>query len=163
MLPELQDEIIQEGHIVELLTNRRLSNQKCVNDRVLMPIYESVITSPFAKMAVYSLYNTFKEMNWPLEKVTAKTDKEYVCGKYPDHNTAFWLTVEIQNNHPDRVASWLICPDKTALIVTLLIAKKDGDTTKHYTGLINWDPTALRTFTDIVKRNILTLITPASI
>ena len=159
MLPELQDD---EEYRIELLTNRRLSHYDCDN-RVLMPIYESVITSPFPKMAVYSLYNTFKEMNWPLEKVTAKTEKEYVFGKYPDHNTTFWLTVEIQNNHPERVASWLICPDKTALIVTLLIAKKDGDTTKHYTGLINWDPTAQRPFTDIVKRNILTLVTPASI
>jgi len=147
---------------IQLLTNRRLSYYNCMNDRILMPIYESVITSPFSIMAVYDLYNIFKDNGWQVRKVTSKTQKEFVFGKYPGNNTvsiSFWLTVEIQNNSPDKITSWLICPDKTPLIITLFVAKIDNADIKHYTGLINWDPTDPVPFTDTVKRHIQQLIT----
>lgn len=166
MLPELD-----EDYSVELLTNRRLSHYNG-RDRVLMPIYESVITSPFSKVAIYSLLEIFKAKGWSVEKSTGKvnTDKEYIVGKYPGtgidtkcgtNDTLFWLTVEFQNNTPDRISSWLICPDKTPLTITLTIAKVVGDTQKYYTGLVYWDPTNPIPLTDIVKRHILKQLTPS--
>jgi hypothetical protein len=174
-----------------------------MNDRVLMPIYESVINSPFSKVAIYSLLEIFKTSGWSVNKRNGKvnTEKEYIVGKYTSgtsvsrnsrthpfylafppasktkqmdevglefnmndtYSTLFWLTVEIQRNTPDIISSWLICPDKTPLTITLTIAKVVGDTQKYYTGLVYWDPTDPVPLTEIVRRHILQLNAPANI
>lgn len=150
MLPE-QTELIDDVN-QELLTNRRLSHYNC-GDRVLMPIYESIITSPFTEMAIHSLLHILKDNSWSVYKAKGKVNnnKEYIVGKY---QSLFWLTVEIKNNTPDNIASWLICPDKTPLIITLTILKPVGDYQKHYTGLVYWDPVDSTPITTIIKKKI---------
>lgn len=148
-----------DGSNIETLTNRRLSHYNCLNNRALLPIYESVFTSPFASMVVYDLYNIFKDNGWQVKKVTALTQKSCMFGKCPDNNITFWLAVELQNNSPDTVSSWLICPDKTPLIITLFIAKVENSEIKQFIALIKWDPTDTVLITDTVKLHIQQLIT----
>jgi hypothetical protein len=149
---------------VELLTNRRLVIYSGSSDRTLTPIYESVFESPFETMVTYSLLNILKINNCPAEKVISKTKKEYVFSRYDEIYAHFWLSVDIANNPTCKVLSWLICPDKTPLIISLLVTTMSPDgNIKPFNALITWDPTDSKPITTYIKETIRSLILPAHI